>query len=161
MTALPTHTLFHVTLLLSRLSLGLYFFFAGLGKARGEVADGVSSLGTFYRGSFSSMQPGWLPDALAAPYGYALPWLELVLGAMLVLGVAGSIVAGLITLILLSIVVAQAFAGQLFAFQANADLPGPYHHNLLTICLGLLLTILGPGRFSIDHAWRGRRGKAS
>ncbi len=66
--------------LLVRLPLGLLFFFAGLNKFLGGY-------GNFVRWIVSDMgEKTWLPDAMLYPYGYALPFLELALGALLILG---------------------------------------------------------------------------
>jgi thiosulfate dehydrogenase [quinone] large subunit len=71
---------YSVTGLLLRLPLGLLFFFAGLNKFLGGY-------GNFVRWIVSDMgEKTWLPDAMLYPYGYALPFLELGLGALLILG---------------------------------------------------------------------------
>lgn len=146
-------------LLLARAALGVYFFVAGLGKVRGELTDG---LGSFARGPFAAMQPAWLPDVVATPYGYALPWIELVLGATLTLGVFGVASAGLTALVLLSIVVAQLFAGKLFTFAASWRGEGPpYHHSLVFLGLAVVLWLTGPGRYSVDGLWRKRKSTAT
>lgn len=158
---LPTNPLLHLMLLVNRVALGLYFMFAGLGKVQGEISGG---LGSFYRGKgFQGLQPDWLPRYFAQPFGYAMPWVELVLGALLVVGLLGRVSAGLIALLLLSFLIAMFLAESLFKFQsAAADLPGPFHTNLILLALALLLTVTGSGRYSLDGAWRlGReRGRA-
>lgn len=71
---------YSVTGLLLRLPLGLLFFFAGLNKFLGGY-------GNFVRWIVSDMgEKTWLPDAMLYPYGYALPFLELAAGALLILG---------------------------------------------------------------------------
>ena len=97
-------TLVDVGLLLLRVSIGLYLLLAGVGKVQGEL----KGFGSFYRGPFKSMQPEWLPNALAAPYGYVLPWAEVIVGALLILGLFGSIAAALAGLMILSFTIALA-----------------------------------------------------
>lgn len=154
MKALHSPHALDAALLAGRLALGLYFFFAGFCKVQNELRNG---LGTFARGPFSAMRPAWLPEALGLPYGYALPWIEVVLGALLTLGIFGVTVAALTSLVLLSIMIAQLFAGRLFAFQAAYEGPGPFHNNVMSLALGVLLTVAGPGRYSIDAMWRKKR----
>ncbi len=139
-----------VALLLARVAVGLYFTLAGIPKVRGEISNG---LGNFYRSSmFKSMQPAWLPDALAAPFGYALPWLEVILGIMLVLGLFTTIVAVLIGLILLSITIA---AGLQHGIRATPQ--GPFAHTYFMIVICLLLALLGPGVLALDRVVRRKK----
>ena len=140
---------FHLASLLARGSLGLYFLLAGVGKVRGELSNG---LGSFYEGPFSSMQPSWLPDLLAAPYGYALPWAEVVIGAMLTLGLATRLSATLVALMLLSFTVAL-----MLARGVSGGSPGPFHPNVILLALSLLLVVVGGGALSVDAMFRGKK----
>lgn len=147
MPSTPSHPVSSFVILLNRLSLGLYFAIAGWGKLLGEFNNGF---GSFYRSdSFRGLQPSWLPDFAAAPYGYALPALELVLGVLLVIGLFGRIAALGVALVLISIALALLDAGRYF------DGPGPYHHTAVMITLAIMLALIGPGGFSID-AFRGK-----
>ncbi len=67
--------------LLMRLSLGMLFFFAGVGKfmAPGGVGGVVQKLQEGFAGT-------WLPAFLVAPYAHTLPYVETALGALLFLG---------------------------------------------------------------------------
>lgn len=70
--------------------------------------------GSFFQGNqFQNNDPDWVPTLIAAPYGYALPWLELVFGGLLMLGIWNRVSAGVSTLIFLSILVAWLDAGNL------------------------------------------------
>ena len=147
-------TLVDVGLLLLRFTIGLYLLLAGIGKVMGEFRGGP---GSFYRGPFSSMQPAWLPDALAAPYGYALPWAEVVVGTLLILGLFGSIAAALTGLMILSFTIALAMQhGSITAQPAEAR-GGAFSANYIQIAACFLLTFVGPGAFSLDRVIRRKR----
>ena len=141
-----------LALLLTRLTVGSYFAAAGVRKLSGELNEG---LGTFYSTSFKGLQPGWLPDALAAPYGYALPWMEVILGVMLVLGLFGRLAAALIGLMIVSFTIALAMK---MGWRAQGpDTPHPFNANYIQIAVCFLLACTGPGSLSLDRVLRGRR----
>ncbi|NLX23140.1 MAG: DoxX family protein [Phycisphaerae bacterium] len=135
----------NLAILANRLSLGLYFFLAGLGKIRGGV-------GQFYQGAFAGLRPAWLPDWFAGPYGYALPFLEAAVGVLLIAGFRARPAAGLTLLMLTSFTIALTGAGRFFGSS------GPFHANVIFITLAFLLTVTGPGSLSLD-AIRSRRGR--
>ncbi len=123
---------------LTRIALGWFLFHQGWGKV---VEDWTGGPGTFYRGDFfQGRNPAWLPDIIAAPYGYALPWAELVFGALLMVGLFNRLSAGVSTLIFLSIAVAWLNAGSLL----------PRHMLMIYVPLGLYFFLSGPGRYSLD-----------
>lgn len=130
---------------LARVALGWFLLHQGWGKVVEEWSEG---LGSFYRGNqFQDSNPDWLPTFIAAPYGYALPWLELVMGALLMLGLFTRFSAGAATLIFLSIAIAWLEAGRLL----------PRHMLMIYVPLGAYFFFTGPGRFSLDTALK-RRG---
>jgi uncharacterized membrane protein YphA (DoxX/SURF4 family) len=138
----------NVVLLLNRLSLGLYFLLAGVYKIHGGVER-------FYQGSFLRLRPSWLPEWFARPYGQALPFIEVLLGASLILGVFGRVAGALTALILASFLIALMQAGQFIPERG-----GPFHDDVIFFTLALLLAVLGPGSYSVD-ARRGRGSSAS
>ena len=130
---------------LARVALGWFLLHQGWGKV---VDDWSEGLGSFYRGNqFQDSNPDWLPTFIAAPYGYVLPWLELVMGALLMLGLFNRISAGAATLIFLSIAIAWLDAGRLL----------PRHMLMIYVPLGAYFFFTGPGRFSLDSVLS-RRG---
>ncbi|MEM1353562.1 MAG: DoxX family protein [Planctomycetota bacterium] len=129
-----------------RITVGLYMLLAGFGKVRGEISNG---LGSFYRGPFKSMQPTWLPDAMALPYGYVLPWIEVLVGIMLILGLFTRLVglAGLGMLVSFTI----ALIIKLDTIKAQPDGPGgPFSANYIQSSAYLLFVLVGAGNWSID-----------
>lgn len=135
-----------IGLFVLRVALGLYLLLAGFGKVQGELNNGI---GSFYGGPFKDLQPDWLPNALAAPYGYALPWLEVLVGGLLLLGLLGQLAALLGLVMVASFTVALALANGTLAAQA-ADAAGPYHTNYIQIAGYLMLTLIGCGNWSLD-----------
>jgi thiosulfate dehydrogenase [quinone] large subunit len=83
---------------LLRLSLGMLFLFAGLGKFLGPGGPGGTA--NWLVGEFEGT---FLPSALLLPYAYALPYVEVVLGAALILGVATRPVLMVTALLLISL----------------------------------------------------------
>ena len=133
-----------------RAGIGAYFLLAGLAKASGEVSNGV---GAFRNSdSFNALQPAWLPDLFAAPYGYVLPWAEIVIGAALALGLFTRISAALTLGMLLSFTIALVGANGL-----SGGSPGPFHTNFLLMFATIAFVGLGPVRCSIDQVLAQRR----
>lgn len=133
------HPWFHIALLLNRIAIGLYLLLAGTGKLNDGLVEFVNE-------SFKKMQPGWLPDALALPYAYALPFLEIVFGALLILGFLSRTSAAISGLMILSFTIAIATQESLLEHG-----PGPFSANLIFITLLFLLFVTGPGNLSIDQ----------
>jgi putative oxidoreductase len=126
-----------IALLVNRLSLGLYFLLAGVGKLR-------TGVGEFYTKAFSGLRPAWLPEAVASPFGHALPFIEVAVGALLVAGLLARLTAGVMALLLLSFSIALWQAG---LFVGGA---GPFHTNIVFFTLAILLAVTGPGRASLE-----------
>jgi thiosulfate dehydrogenase [quinone] large subunit len=134
-----------ISLFLARLLLGLYMIIAGWGKMAGPGLSG------FANGPFLQNKPAWLPDAVAMPYGYALPVLELLTGLLLVVGLFTRAAAGIMTLMLVSIAIAVITkSGQL-----SGGAPGPIHHSVIFTALAFVLAIAGSGRLAIDPLYFG------
>jgi uncharacterized membrane protein YphA (DoxX/SURF4 family) len=125
------------TLLLGRASLGLYLLLAGVGKIRGGVEE-------FYKNGFLPLKPPWLPEWFASPYGHAVPFMEVLVGAMLILGWVGRLWALFAVLAITSFTIAVYEAGMFFKGA------GPFHVNVILIALALILVAAGPGRISVD-----------
>lgn len=139
-------------LLLNRLSVGWYMFLAGWRKVQMEWAEGW---GAFYRGDgYQDRLPAWLPEWLAAGHGYSLPWVELIFGLLLLLGLYTRTSAVVLFLLSVSIAIALAGAGDLW----------PRHHIMLFLTITPLLAVSGSGAFGLDpivRRARARRKKAA
>ncbi|RIL03069.1 MAG: hypothetical protein DCC75_13060 [Proteobacteria bacterium] len=114
--------------LFARLALGAYFVFAGLTKLHNP--NGFVMMVRSYN---------ILPEPLATLYGIGLPYLEIGAGGLLVIGLWTTLVSFILSLLLLSFVIAL----------------GPYSHqpfNKDIILLGLSLSFLwsGAGALSVD-----------
>lgn len=133
------HPWFQFALLLNRFVIGLFMLLAGTFKLNGGLVEFVNE-------SFRSMQPDWLPDVLATPYGYAIPFLEIIVGALLIVGFLTRSAAVVGLLMILSFTIALTIAKESLVHG-----PGPFNANLIFIALLFLLAITGPGHLSIDH----------
>ena len=131
--------------LLTRVSLGWFLMHQGWGKV---VLDWNEGLGAFYRSeSFQGRNPVWLPDLIAAPYGYALPLAEFVFGALLIIGLFTRVTAAASAIIFISIAVALLNGGGFI----------PRHALMVFIPLAIYFMLTGPGRFSTDAFLANRR----
>ena len=136
-----------LVVLLNRVALGLFFLLAGAHKIGGGV-------GNFYQKGFLPLKPAWLPTWFAAPYGHLVPFAEITVGTLLILGLMGRLGAALACLLLISFTIALAGAHLFFAG------PGPFHTNVVFLTLALLLAVMGPGSLSADAIWRKSGRKA-
>ena len=141
MKATTTDPWMSLALLLCRLAIGVYFVMAGIAKVRGGVQN-------FVDGAYAKSTPSWLPEAMAKPYGYAVPWLEILVGASVALGFFGRIGAGVMSLMLLSFMLALGIA----------DGNKPYSTNIILFALAILLAIAGSGAFSLDAVMGKKKG---
>src|SRR3954453_1844971 len=92
-------------LLLARVPLGVLFFLAGLMKIQ---QIGVHEFAEKSKG----LLPPWLPTPLGMAYLHALPFVELITGVMAVLGLGGRIAGLLMSLMLISIMIATGFKAE-------------------------------------------------
>jgi uncharacterized membrane protein YphA (DoxX/SURF4 family) len=138
-----------VAKMLTRVMLGWFLLHQGWGKV---MQDWTGGLGSYYRGDqYQGAIPEWLPTLVAVPYGYALPWLELVVGTLLLLGLFNRVSAGVATVLFASILVAWLDAGRLL----------PRHMLMIYAPLGAWFFFSGPGLYSLDGWIARRRGRAS
>ena len=138
----PWHT---IALLLARVSLGLYLIKVSAqkmfvaGQSLGQSYDAWMTM-------FHKTTPGFVPTFIATPYGYALPWLEMLIGILLVLGLFFRTAAVAAMLLLLSIYIALTAGGG-----------GVAHHSLVFATFAFLLVFTGPGNISLQAMFPRRR----
>ena len=128
-----------VIILLNRVSLGWYVMNAGSEKVQRELAGGA---GSFLASDAFQRRSAILSDVLAIPFGYAWPWLELISGFLLIIGLFARTTAAVMAWLLLSIAIALTFSGDEFL---------PRHYLMVFVPLASLLCVLGPGRCSVDR----------
>lgn len=138
-----------IGLFLSRLTLGLNMLIAGWNKITGL------GLGGFADGPFMSLKPGWLPDAVARPYGYMIPILEFAGGLLIVIGLFTRWAAGVTALMLLSIFIAVLGQKGLSGGEKVA-----IHYSIVFACLAFILAVIGAGRLSLDALYFSGGGPA-
>jgi uncharacterized membrane protein YphA (DoxX/SURF4 family) len=118
-------------LLLARVPLGLYFLMAGYAhfKTQNFATQYVAAL------------PTWMPSEAGKGYSTMLPFLEMAVGGLLLLGLTvrfgGLLAAGIVGLIV-------AAAG----FKLYPDVG---HDKLIIFGLSILLLCLGGGKFTLDN----------
>ena len=120
-------------LLLARIPLGLYFALAGYAhfKTQNFATQYVAAL------------PAWMPSEAGKGYSSVLPFIEMAVGGLLILGlttrVGGFLAAGMTGLLV-------AAAGlSLDPNAANKLLP------LIVLGLAILLMCMGGGKFTLDN----------
>lgn len=134
--------LLSLALLLNRLSLGVLFFFAGVRKMIPDEGQSVGAKLQGFASFVASKAP--LPEALGTAYGYALPFVEAITGLLLAAGLFSRISSGVISLMLLSFMIA-------FGIAWWPSEGGVYDKNVILFTLALLLTVTGAGSFSLDN----------
>ena len=98
--------------LLLRWGMGLLFFIAGLGKFIGGLAG-------FRQNLFEQFSQTWLPPLAYVPFGYVLPFAEITLGALLILGLARRWALGLAGLLMLSLAFGMMLKQQSAVVSSN------------------------------------------
>ena len=118
-------------LLLARIPLGLYFALAGYThfKTQNFATQYVAAL------------PTWMPSEAGKGYSAVLPFLEMAVGALLILGLTTR-VGGLLAAVITGLVVAAA------GFRLYPD---PGHQMLVILGLSVLMLCLGGGKFTLDN----------
>jgi uncharacterized membrane protein YphA (DoxX/SURF4 family) len=118
-------------LLLARVPLGLFFALAGYAhfKTHGFATLHVGNL------------PDWMPSEAGRGYSSVLPFLEMAVGALLVLGLTTRVGGAL----------AAAITGMVIAGAGFRIYPDTGHQTLITLGLAILLLCMGGGKFTLDN----------
>lgn len=134
-------------LLLARVPLGVFFVMAGFSKfvAKGGVSGFASTYG--------NTVPHYMPSWFGPLFLNALPYVEILAGAMLVLGILTRVGGLLVSLMLVSFMMAF---GTILNRQAPTPMPDT---NTVFLGVALLVLLAGPGRFSLDRTiWKKSEG---
>ena len=119
---------------LLRVTLGLLFLAAGVGKF-------MAGVGVFAAGLQQEFA-GKLPAFMVAPFAYALPFLEVTVGALLVMGLFNKFGLVLAGLLIMALTVGKMIEGD----------PATVAHNLsYAIIIFMLLWLAPHNRFSVDR----------
>jgi uncharacterized membrane protein YphA (DoxX/SURF4 family) len=118
-------------LLLARVPLGLYFALAGYAhfKTQNFATQYVAAL------------PTWMPPEAGKGYSSVLPFVEMAVGGLLLLGLTTRL-GGLLAAVITGVVVAAA------GFKLYPD---SGHQMLVMLGLSILLLCLGGGKFTLDN----------
>lgn len=128
--------------LVLRVVLGAILIFAGYSKAF-EPAKFVDIV----RG----MAGSYLPDFFVVAYGYAIPYLELITGVFLVLGLFTRVTGGVVALMFVSFIIGVGLANPdltLFMDPGAKVIPNK-DFGFLAMALALVLT--GGGAWAVDN----------
>jgi thiosulfate dehydrogenase [quinone] large subunit len=123
---------------LLRVTLGVIFLFNGIAKFMGGIGN--------FAGGMNQHFAGKLPSALVLPFAYAIPFLEVISGALLVLGLfqfAALVLAALLML------------GLTFGTVILGDAPTVAHNLQYAFVIFILLYLAEHNGYSIDRLRRG------
>ncbi len=137
---------------LIRVGIGLLFFFAGINKMffHKVLEDGSSLSGPFgwAAGNIENFSKTWLPGILLYPFSYSLPFVELILGALLIIGFRTRLVLFATGILLLHLVFGMVLLQQSQVVSQNL---------IYLFIVAFALSISRYNRFSVD----GMRGCGS
>lgn len=138
-----------IGLLLARVPVGVVLALAGNAKFRSD--GGVSGFVSEHLGQVPSYMPSWFGSV----YLHAVPFAEVGLGLLLVLGLFTRISGGLAALMLISFGMIQAGASGFFNSHAPYG-PGLFQAPAVYATFSLIAFLAGPGRISLDHRFWGK-----
>ena len=122
---------------LLRVTLGVIFLFYGIGKFMGGVGGFADGMQQRFAGK--------LPSALVLPFAYALPFMEVTFGALILLGLFNSIALVLSGLLLLALTFGTVMLG---------DAPTVAHNLQYALVNFVLLWLAAYNGYSIDRLRR-------
>ena len=129
---------------LLRVTLGVVFFFNGVGKFMGGVA--------VFAAGMEKQFAGKLPSPLVTAFAYALPFMEVLFGALIVLGLftgAALVLSGLLLVALT------------FGTVMLSDFPTVAHNTQYALVNFVLLWLADYNGFSVDRLRRGKQPVSS
>lgn len=128
---------------LLRVTLGVIFLFYGVGKFMGGVGNFAAGMGQRFNGK--------LPGVLVLPFAYALPFMEVIFGALILAGLFTGTALVLSGLLLLALTFGTVMLG---------DAPTVAHNLQYALVNFVLLWFVDSNGYSVDRLWRGGRPPA-
>jgi len=122
---------------LLRITVGVMFLFYGVGKFMGGVGN--------FAGGMAQHFAGKLPSALVLPFGYALPFAEVTLGALILLGLFNVYALSLSGLLLVALTFGTVMLG---------DAPTVAHNVQYALVNFVLLYFADYNGYSVDRLRR-------
>ena len=122
---------------LLRVTLGVVFLFSGVGKFMGGIGNFVDGMEKQFAGK--------LPSALVLPFAYALPFMEVLFGSLIVLGLFTSAALVLSGLLLLALT---------FGTVMLSDFPTVAHNTQYALVNFVLLYFADYNGYSLDRLRR-------
>ena len=122
---------------LLRITVGVMFLFFGVGKFLGGVGN--------FAGGMAQHFAGKLPPALVLPFGYALPFAEVTLGALILLGLFNVYALSLSGLLLVALTFGTVMLG---------DAPTVAHNVQYALVNFVLLYFADYNGYSLDRLRR-------
>jgi uncharacterized membrane protein YphA (DoxX/SURF4 family) len=119
-------------------------------------SDMLGSVQDFVNKHVIGMKPDWLPQSLASMYGYAIPFLETILGVFVIIGLLTRFSSTILLLMVGSFTYALAANSGVLLPNISG---GPYHPNFVFLAVLLLFMGAGPGRASFDALFSHRKDK--
>src|SRR5918912_4188439 len=124
---------------LLRATLGVIFLFFGIGKFMGGIGGFAAGMEQRFAGK--------LPSALVLPFAYALPFMEVAFGALILLGLFNSIALVASGLLLLALTFGTVMLG---------EAPTVAHNLQYALVNFVLLWLADYNGYSIDRLRRGK-----
>jgi thiosulfate dehydrogenase (quinone) large subunit len=118
---------------LLRITLGVIFLFYGIGKFRAGIGNFVSGMNQHFSGK--------LPAAMVMPFGYAIPFCEVIAGTLILFGLLtrlGLTISGLLLI------------GLTFGTVMLGDAPTVAHNLQYALVNFVLLWFVDLNRYSLD-----------
>ena len=129
-----------VALLLNRIALGALFLLAGYRKIFPGDKGIIEAVSGFAN---SQVDKAPLPEFLARAYLFTLPFMEVLAGLLLIVGLLTRVWAVIIALMLLSFMMA-------FGLAWWPDSGPAFTKNVILCTLAILIATLGSGRLGLD-----------
>ena len=125
---------------LLRVTLGMIFLFYGIGKFMGGIGNFADGMNQRFAGK--------LPSALVLPFAYALPFMEVTFGALILLGLFNAIALVASGLLLLALT---------FGTVMQPDPPTVAHNLQYALVNFVLLWFADHNGYSVDRFRSGAR----